>query len=242
MPTIEEFFTKHKLNEDLWDLIIQMTADDQDTQLLAKFEEQIFRSVVTLRPVQEFMKKKCQTTFYNLWWFDGKLSGWDNPEVKGLVVPASRWRAIELFTDVPIGFCYSTGEEIFKRVVSHYVRLTVTREFCQRLHRLHGRLGVNSSRVELNSIQVKIQSYALYERLLQKQGTGALCLDFKLSCVLATTLKPRNITDPPPTTENHISYSVVNYPEILEETYVELVKKNRALASQDSSSLNGIFV
>ena len=109
----------------------------------------------------------------------------------------------------------------------------MTGEFCQRLHQLHGRLGVHSSRVELYSIQVKIQSHALYARLLQKQGTGALRLDFKLSCVLATTLKPRNDVDPPPTTENHISYSVVNYPEILEESYVELVKKNRALASQD---------
>ena len=233
MPTtIEDFFTK-QLNPDLWDLIIQMTADDQDTQLLSKFEADVFRSVPTPRPVQEFLKKKCQTTFYNLWWFDGKLSGWNNPEVKGLVVPASRWRAIELFTDVPIGFSYSTGEEIFQRVVSHYVQLKMTREFCQRLHQLHGRLGVHSSRVELYSIQVKIQSHALYARLLQKQGTGALRLDFKLSCVLATTLKPRNDVDPPPTTENHISYSVVNYPEILEESYVELVKKNRALASQD---------
>jgi hypothetical protein len=232
MPTIEDFFTK-QLNEDLWDLIIQMTADDQDIQLLSKFEADVFRSVPTPRPVKEFLKKKCQTIFYNLWWFDGKLRGWDSPEVKGLVVPASRWSAIELFTDIPVGFCYSTGEEIFKRVVSHYVQLEMTGEFCQRLHQLHGRLGVHSSRVELYSIQVKIQSHALYTRLLQKQGDGALRLDFKLSCVLATTLKPRNDVDLPPTTENHISYSVVNYPEILEETYVELVKKNRALASQD---------
>ena len=111
----------------------------------------------------------------------------------------------------------SLRRRLTRRVlVSYYVRVKTTSEFCQRLHLLHERLGVNSSRVESNSIQLKIQSHALYVRLLQKQGTGALRLDFKLSCVLSTTQKPRNTVDPPPTPQNHISYSVINYPEILE--------------------------